>query len=226
MRIISVNGGQLDTDVLVSISANDTTPGYLNGKLVAGSNITLTEGNDGGDEILTITGTATDTKADFIASFPAGSWNLPATNYAEPERDDGTNGSIWRHLFDDSTEEFVIGDFVVPSDIDTDSNVTFELFGYAVTADTNKYVAFTVYHSAKANGESWDDTYATKTSGDVTTHSTQDQLDRKTFESTVEDLGWVANDHVRIKLGRTSPAGDNLSGDYGLVLFRIWIPRT
>ena len=36
------------------VSANDTTAGYLNGKLVAGINITLTESNDGGDEILTI----------------------------------------------------------------------------------------------------------------------------------------------------------------------------
>ena len=44
-----------DTDVKVSVSANDTTPGFLNGKLVAGSLITLTENNDGGNETLTIT---------------------------------------------------------------------------------------------------------------------------------------------------------------------------
>ena len=43
-----------DTDVKVSVSANDTTPGFLNGKLVAGTNISLTEGNDGGNETLTI----------------------------------------------------------------------------------------------------------------------------------------------------------------------------
>jgi hypothetical protein len=36
------------------VSSNDTTPGYLNGKLVAGTNITLTENNNGGDETLTI----------------------------------------------------------------------------------------------------------------------------------------------------------------------------
>ena len=43
-----------DTDVKVSVSANDTTPGFLNGKLVAGTNVSLTEGNDGGNETLTI----------------------------------------------------------------------------------------------------------------------------------------------------------------------------
>ena len=44
-----------NTDVKVSVSANDTTPGYLNGKLVAGSLITFTENNDGGNETLTLT---------------------------------------------------------------------------------------------------------------------------------------------------------------------------
>jgi len=46
---------------LVKVSANDTTAGYLNGKLVAGTNITLVEGNDAGDETLTISATSANT---------------------------------------------------------------------------------------------------------------------------------------------------------------------
>ena len=38
----------------VCVSANDTTPGYLNGKLIAGTAIDLTEGSDGEDETLEI----------------------------------------------------------------------------------------------------------------------------------------------------------------------------
>lgn len=38
----------------VLVSANDTTIGVLNGKLVAGEAIDFTEGNDGGNETLTI----------------------------------------------------------------------------------------------------------------------------------------------------------------------------
>lgn len=38
----------------VKVSSNDTTPGYLNGKLTAGTGITLTEGSDGGNETLSI----------------------------------------------------------------------------------------------------------------------------------------------------------------------------
>jgi len=43
-----------DTDVKVKVSSNDTTPGFLNGKLVAGANVSFTEGSDGGNETLTI----------------------------------------------------------------------------------------------------------------------------------------------------------------------------
>jgi len=42
------------TDELIKVSSNDTTAGYLNGKLVAGESIDLTEGSDGGDETLTV----------------------------------------------------------------------------------------------------------------------------------------------------------------------------
>lgn len=37
------------TDEKAKVSSNDTTPGYLDGKLVAGSGITLTQNNDGGN---------------------------------------------------------------------------------------------------------------------------------------------------------------------------------
>ena len=43
-----------DTDDKVRVSLNDTTAGYLNGKLVAGTSITLTENNNGGNETLSI----------------------------------------------------------------------------------------------------------------------------------------------------------------------------
>jgi hypothetical protein len=43
-----------NTDETSKVSANDTTAGYLNGKLVAGANITMTENLDGGNETLTV----------------------------------------------------------------------------------------------------------------------------------------------------------------------------
>lgn len=47
------------TDELVKISANDTTAGYLNGKLLAGTGISLTENNNGANETLTIASSVT-----------------------------------------------------------------------------------------------------------------------------------------------------------------------
>lgn len=42
------------SDELAKVSINDTTAGYLNGKLVAGDGVELTEQGDGGDETLEI----------------------------------------------------------------------------------------------------------------------------------------------------------------------------
>jgi len=58
---LTITDGVLSADEqgggLVKVSSNDTTAGYLLGKLVAGTNITLTEGSDGGNETLTIAST-------------------------------------------------------------------------------------------------------------------------------------------------------------------------
>jgi hypothetical protein len=56
-----------DTDVKVLVSSNDTTAGYLNGKLVAGTGISFTENSDGSNETLTITNTGDDPTALAIA---------------------------------------------------------------------------------------------------------------------------------------------------------------
>jgi hypothetical protein len=55
------------------VSSNDTTAGYLNGKLVAGDNITLTEVGDGGNETLEIAA------ADPSVAFPV---TIAADGYA------------------------------------------------------------------------------------------------------------------------------------------------
>ncbi len=55
------------TDENVKVSADDTTAGFLNGKLVGGAGITLTEGNGGANETLTIAAPETlTTKGDVL----------------------------------------------------------------------------------------------------------------------------------------------------------------
>ena len=50
----------VNTDVTVKVSANDTTTGFLNGKIIAGTGINLTENNDGANETLSISATSTN----------------------------------------------------------------------------------------------------------------------------------------------------------------------
>jgi hypothetical protein len=67
--VINPTTGKLDvvntpgaaSDEKVKVSLNDALAGYLNGKLVAGTGITLTENNDGGNETLEIAATSTPT---------------------------------------------------------------------------------------------------------------------------------------------------------------------
>jgi len=56
----SWSGIGVNTDETAKVSANDTTNGYLNGKLVAGTGISFTENNDGGNETLTISAALTN----------------------------------------------------------------------------------------------------------------------------------------------------------------------
>lgn len=54
LTISSSGGGGGGADEKAKVSSNDTTAGYLNGKLVAGTGITFTENNDGSNETLSI----------------------------------------------------------------------------------------------------------------------------------------------------------------------------
>lgn len=156
--------------------------------------------------------------------YPAGAFDYPSANPAPLDTDTGTNGTVKRQLFDDTTEEFVIGQFKCPSDI-TSGDVTFRAIGYAVIAAASKNIEFTFYHAAISNGESWDTAYTAEVSGDLACDATQDQIDVFTWTETVANLGWAAGDLIRFKLSRTAPTTNNLSADYGLVFFEIDIPR-
>lgn len=53
-HVTIASGGGSGTDEKVKVSSNDTTAEYLFEKLVAGTNVTLVENNNGGDESITI----------------------------------------------------------------------------------------------------------------------------------------------------------------------------
>jgi len=88
------------TDEKAKVSSNDTTPGFLNGKLVAGTNVTLTENNNGGNETLTISANFTDaddkskvSANDTTAGFLNGKL-VAGTNVTLTENNNGGNETL------------------------------------------------------------------------------------------------------------------------------------
>jgi hypothetical protein len=99
-------------DQLVKVSSNDTTAGYLEGKLVAGTNITLTTNSEGANETITIdaaggggggpettiiepsfalvNSTTTPTILAEVTGLEIGSWHkVEAGAYIDPDYNDG-----------------------------------------------------------------------------------------------------------------------------------------
>ena len=138
-QILSADSGEAtgllwidNTDELVKISANDTTSDYLVAKLVAGTDISIVETNDGGNETLVINSlvsntdeqakvSANDTTSDYlVAKLVAG------TNISITETNDGGNETL---VFDN------LG--TPPTDFNPDTTNNFTLdntYNYKVTA--------------------------------------------------------------------------------------------
>ena len=79
-----ITNTSLNTDEVAKVSSNDTTAGYLNGKLVAGTGIALTENNNGGNETLGIAVANLDASAittGTIATARLGSGTANSTTY-------------------------------------------------------------------------------------------------------------------------------------------------
>lgn len=162
----------------------------------------------------------------YTAEFQAGTVIVPATAGATYEEITLTNGIQPSHAFDPDTPERWEDEFRVPSDPDTAGTVTFELWGLVKTAETDKDVVFDFWHSARATDEDVDHEYINKTSGALRCSNTNKILKRFTWTETFANLGWAANDKVRIKLERDADAAaDTLETDFNWTSFAVIIPR-
>lgn len=90
----------LNTDEKCKVSADDTTAGYLNGKLLAGEAVTLTENNPGGNETLTIACELASYSNKGVASFASAFFDLvsgvvngPAVNAIKSSHMDWGSGA-------------------------------------------------------------------------------------------------------------------------------------
>lgn len=166
-------------------------------------------------------------KPELSIDFPAGTFDYPSTNPAPLNTDVGTNNTVKAHLFDDSTDESVEFQIVLPSDLDTSGTVTFECIGYSGAASPSGNTIMAISQVPKTGGEVWDAAYTTTETAAADAFSVQDQLEVTSWTETVANLGWSASDFVKCSLFRDADNGsDTLTGDYSMVHFRIRIPRT
>ncbi len=164
---VVVNPDNPNTDEQVKISANDTNSGYLNGKLVAGTNVTLVENNDGGNETLTINSTTTGELNDLSSIV---TWaNVPDANITE--------SSVTQHQAALSITASQVSDF----DTEVSNNSS-------VTANTAKVTNAT--HTSEVTG----DTALTIASGVVDTDNLATELKAESAISAL-DVDWSDGIH-------------------------------
>lgn len=167
-------------------------------------------------------------KYDLIIKYAAGEFDYPAADLAPLNNRTLENVSIQEHLHDDTTNESVIGQFKIPSNIDPSGVVTFIWIGSPVTAAADKKVVYALRHSFSASGDI-DVAYTTVPSDATVMSATQDAYNMITWTETVSTLGWTSNGIVRFMLERdaagTYVAGDDLVGDCATWFFHIEIPR-
>lgn len=172
-------------------------------------------------------GSSTDTRSPKEYSFPLEGLGALETNFAPLVKLTGTNVNVFARAFDDTTEEYVNGKFMVPSDIDTSGTVTFRAYVTAATAAASKNIGLTFGHLPLNDSEDWDPAspYTDEDTGAVAIDATQDDVTEVTWTETISNLGWAASDMVLFRLSRDTSVADNLTGDmYGFV-FEISIPR-
>lgn len=136
-----------------------------------------------------------------------------------------TTMKAWVANLDDTTQQYLVGDLVVPDSI-TAGNIEIEVHGYAATAAASRVVAFDFDHAAVANDEDIDSaTYTTEASGDKNVINNQNDLEIHSWTETVTNAGWVAGDHVFFRISRDpTTSGTNLTGHWNLLKLIIRVP--
>lgn len=163
---------------------------------------------------------------EFSVQFPTSALRVNTTLAFPPIEyvDLGTVEDYFR-AFDQTTEEYVIGSFVVPADLDTAGTVTIEVFGKRKSGTGAANVGWTFGHRPIANNESLDGSYTDVDSGAKACSTTLANMDYHTFTVTVSTLAWAANDIVAFKFSRDTSVATNLADDYYLWQIRIRIPQ-
>lgn len=195
-----VSGG--GTDENIKISANDTTSDYLINKLVAGSGITLSEDNDGGNETITIESSSSGSLVEVYAvantsqSIPNGANTLVSYDTVDFDSESG---------FNTTTNEFTAA-------ANCTCNVNFSVEFLNFDDDVRCIIVL-----EKNNGGGWVDLVRAETAA---TPSVRPIV----FAATVVRL--LTGDRLRVQAFQNSGSSMTISNNPGRTTFSIFGQRT
>ena len=157
--------------------------------------------------------------------FNANALQAALTNGAPLTIVEGDNVDVYVRAFDYTTEEYVLGKFVVPSNVVAGSVV----FSSAVIMETpasGEVARQRFSHIALEDGEDFDVAYANELLGATALNYTVDQDDITIMEwsETIANLGWQAGDLILFKVSRPYSIESPDIGDLYLLHFTIKIP--
>jgi hypothetical protein len=166
------------------------------------------------------------TLPDYPIVFYAGNWDYTTNSPSVFEYDTGTNGKKGHHALDDTTEEF-LGEstFWVPKSLKESGSVKFLLNGFSKIAVASRNIQYKIYLSVVDTGESWDQPYASFTTGDLAVSGTQDVIDKFEIIKTVAELGLAKGQENRIKISRIVAGVNNLVDDYFPTFAGMLLPQ-
>jgi hypothetical protein len=152
-----------------------------------------------------------------IARYPALSWNFPATNPAVPDTATGTNRDIKYHIFPDTGSKTITLQTKTPDKLDPNGLVSFWFCGVPITPAAAGTV-FDLKHANVINGNTWDKSYTSLTTGIIPTVATVKGVQIYNWTALVSTLTWLKNQMLFLAFERsTGDAGDTLPGNYGFM---------
>jgi hypothetical protein len=157
--------------------------------------------------------------------YDAASLHATETNFAPLPQLNGATTRTFVRSFDQTTEWYVNGKLVVPSDFDASGTITFNATVMAATAAASKNIGLTFGHRPVNNSESFNGSYVDVDTGDVAIDATQDDVTKVSWSVANSTAGWAAGDTVFFRLSRDVSVTNNLASAMYLFDFVIGCPR-
>ncbi len=159
-----------------------------------------------------------------LLPFTVAAMQAVESNFAPVETVAGANRTKRTCAFDDTTEEYRNGKFVVPATINGAGVVTFRAYVWSKTAAASRNVALRIGHHDFGESEGWDVAYVNEDIDDQAIDATQDDISIIEWTETVSNLGWAAEDLVGFRISRIVATTTDLVGDMYWDFFAIEIP--